>query len=357
MCRGAEVAFESIAIELARMPDVDVTLFGSGQPRSDRPYQFVHSGCIPRERFERWPSVPVFRSEYVWEELSFVPGLMRNYRSRNFDITVTCSYPFMNWVLRAFRFNRSPAHVYVTQNGDHPAATPAREYRFFGCEGLVCTNPEYYERNKSRWFSRLIPNGVDPSLFLPGARNRAEFGLPPDVPMAIVVSALISSKRVDEGIRAAAKVAGLHLLVCGHGPEKENIIRLGGELMGDRFHHRTLPRERMPEAYRCADVFLHMSLNEPSANAYIEALASGLPIVTHDREVTRWTLEKTGVLVDATNTSLVAEALYKALQLGSETDIAARLKMAETRFSWAGIAGQYHQFFLEIIERRKAGKS
>lgn len=350
------MAFESIAIELARMPDVEVTLFGSGQARSDRPYEFVHSGCIPRERFERWPSVPVFRSEYVWEELSFVPGWLRNYRSRNFDITVTCSYPFMNWALRAFRSNRSPAHVYVTQNGDHPAATPSREYRFFGCEGLVCTNPEYYERNKSRWLSRLIPNGVDPSLFLPGPRNRADFDLPSDVPMAMVVSALIRSKRVDEGIRAAAKVPGLHLLVCGHGPERDNIIRLGKELMGDRFHHRTLPRERMPEAYRCADVFLHMSLNEPSANAYIEALASGLPIVTHDRDVTRWTLEDKGVLVDATSADLVAEALSKALQLSSRTDIEARVKMAETRFSWSGIANQYHDFFLEIIERRKAAR-
>jgi len=353
VCRGAEVAFESVASELARMPDVEVTLFGSGEPRDGTPYRFVHVGNIPRERFEGWPSLPVMRTEYVWEEASFVPGLLSAYRGRDFDISVTCSFPFVNWVLRAMKRSGAPAHVFVTQNGDHAASTRSREYRYFGCDGLVCTNPEFYERNKDRWCCSLIPNGVDPSLFSSGARDRKAFDLPDGVPLAIVVSALIESKRVTEGIRAAAKVPGLHLLVCGHGPEKDNVVRAGQELMGDRFHHRTLPREKMPEVYRCADVFLHMSLTEPSANAYIEALANGLPIVTHDRPVTRWTLEDTGVLVDATDLDLVAEALSTALGRRTEADIASRRKLAETRFSWSGIAAQYRSFFLEIIAKRE----
>ena len=38
----------------------------------------------------------------------------------------------------------------------------------------------------------------------------------------------------------------------------------------------------MPGLYRSAEVLLHMSVDEPFGNIYVEALASGLPVVTHD---------------------------------------------------------------------------
>ena len=260
----------------------------------------------------------------------------------------------MNWVLllRRNRQSHVPAHVYVTQNGDHAVHCQDREYRWFSCDGLICTNPDYYERNKGAWLSRLIPNGVDPQMFHPGSAERREFDLPEGVPITLMVSALIASKRVDEGIRAAAKVPGLHLVICGDGPEREKIHALGTDLMPGRFHPRILPRSKMPDMYRCADIFLHMSLDEPSANAYIEALATGLPIVTHDRRVTRWTLEETGVLVDATNPDAVAEGIVIALERRTPQDVASRRLLAEERFSWSGIARQYEEFFHDILTRR-----
>lgn len=355
VCRGAEVAFESVASELVRLPGVEVTLFGSGEKRSDDPYRFVHVGNLPREGFEKFPRFPVFRSEYVWEEVSFLPGFLARYRPSDFDVTVTCSYPFINWILRLCRDRgkRSPAHVFVTQNGDHAIQSQSSEFRFFSCEGLVCTNPDYFERNREQWTSTLIPNGVDPAMFSPGAADRTEFDLPEGVPVALMVSALIASKRVDEGIRAAARVPGLHLVVCGDGPEREKIHALGRELMPGRFHPRSLARAEMPRMYRCADVFLHMSVIEASANAYIEALASGLPIVTHDRHVTRWTIEETGVLVDATDLNAVSAGIISALGKKSPEDVASRRNLAEGRFSWSGIARNYHDFFRQVLDKRE----
>lgn len=351
VCRGAEVALESVAAELALLPGVEVTLFGSGETRSGIPYRFIHVGNIPREHFEKFPRVPIFRSEYAWEELSFLPGLIARYHPDDYDVTVTCSYPFVQWAVQLLRGKKSyrPKLIFVTQNGDHPVLCNTSEYNWFFCDGLVCTNPDYYSNNRENWPSILIPNGVDPALFHPGPSNRQAFGLPEGVPIALMVSALIESKRVDEGIRAAARVPGLNLVVCGHGPEKERIHALGRDLMGERFHPRTLPRSEMPEMYRCADMFLHMSLDEPSANAYIEALATGLPIVTHDRAVTRWTLEDTAVLIDATNLASVSAGLVAALGKSNPEDVSARRKLAETRFSWRGIAAAYHGFFHKIL--------
>src|SRR5689334_15448756 len=97
--RGAEVAFISIATELASRGD-EVTLIGSGPEEEARPYRYIQAPAISRERFERWPRLPMFRSETVWEEATFIPGLLRKYDPAAYDLTVTCSYPFTNWALR-----------------------------------------------------------------------------------------------------------------------------------------------------------------------------------------------------------------------------------------------------------------
>src|SRR5262249_25393509 len=143
--RGAEMAFISIATELAKASDT-VTLIGSGRVHTATTYRFLHAGSVRREKFEFFPSLPVLRNEYAYEELTFTPQLLRGYRPADYDVTITCSYPFTNWILRrpVLRGSRPP-HVFVTENGDWPAHANNSEYRYFGCEGLVCTNPDFYE--------------------------------------------------------------------------------------------------------------------------------------------------------------------------------------------------------------------
>ena len=348
--RGAEVAFEALAAELARIPDTKVTLFGSGKPRQTDSYHFVHVPCLPRERFFSFRSLPCLRNEYSWEELSFLPGFLYNYSPSDFDLTVSCSYPHLNWAFRWRRDfqGRRPRHVFVTQNGDHALRTRIKEFRWFGCDGLVCTNPDYFQTNSARWNSCLIPNGVDPDLFHPGEPERARFGIPEGVPVVLMVSALIPSKRITEGIMAVEALPGVHLVVCGNGPEQVAVKSLGKRILPGRFHHFSLPRQDMPAMYRSADTFLHMSLDEPSANSYIEALATGLPIVTHDRTVTRWTLEDTSFLVDATDRDAVSRGLIRSLEPDPSAKISRRL-LAQTRFTWRSIAHEYRSFFTELL--------
>jgi len=348
--RGAEVAFESIANELGQIPGFKVTVIGSGAPREGKSYQFRHAGALPRERFRRFPTGPLFRHECMYEEFSFVPGLWRAYTPEEVDITVTCSYPYMNWLLRARRSsNGRPLHVYVTQNGDWPIRSGNREYRFFGCDGLVCTNSDYYEAYCERWPSVVIPNGVDPTLFIPRAVERSEFGLPADALVVLMVSALIPSKRVIEGIRAVAQMPNLFLVVAGEGPSQDEADTLGTKLLGRRYRRMTLKREEMPSLYCACDVFLHMSKSEPSSVAYIEALASGLPVVAHDWKVTRWTLEDRAVLVDTDVETEVIRGLGEAFQMRTSQHVLARRELILRRFSWRSIAAEYGVFFRELL--------
>lgn len=340
--RGAEIAFESIAEHLARIDGFDVTLIGSGEPRADAPYRFLHAPCTPRERFERFPRLPVFRDHYVYEEASFARGLFRALRRQRFDAAITCSYPFTNWVLRAAQ--RRARHVFVTQNGDWPARERRREYRFFRCDDLVCTNPEFLAANRDRWRCTLIPNGVEVHRFAHAAPDRASLGLPEGVPVALVVAALIPSKRVLDAIRATASAPGLHLLVVGDGELRERVDALGRDLLGPRYRRTTLPFEQMPVAYASADLLIHLSTDEPFGNVYVEALAAGLPVVAHDRPSTRWMLGESNhlaVLADTTHPAAAANAVRAALALRSPTLARERRDWVASRFAWSTIARQY----------------
>lgn len=348
--RGAEIALESMATQLSAIEGCDVTLMGSGQPRDGQPYRFLHAACTPRERFIRYPHLPVLRNEYVWEEATFVRQMRRVYDPADYDVTITCSYPFTNWLLRRRRVaGRRPPHVFVTQNGDWPAVCRRREYRWFACDGLVCTNPQFLARNRERWRCALIPNGVDTRRFSPGEGDRAALGLPVSVPVVLMCAALIASKRIIEGIRCVAAIDGVHLLVAGDGPMREQIEQAGRALMGDRFHRAVLSPQQMPMMYRSVDALLHMSLDEPFGNVYVEALATGLPIVTHDREATRWMLEDTSLLVDTTSDQAVAAALRDALSLKDESQRERRRDLALKRYAWPIVAQQYHRFLQQVM--------
>lgn len=352
--RGAEVAFESLAREIARHGEHDVTLVGRGPELPDRAYRFLRVRAVPRERFEGWPSMPLLRSEYMYEDLTFAAALVARRWRREVDVTVTCAYPYTSWALRThLPGTRRPAHVFVTQNGDWPARERRREYRFFSCDGLVCTNPEFFARNRERWSCALIPNGFDPTRFHPGAGDPGALGLPAHGRVVLMASALIDSKRVLDGIRAVARIPDAFLVVAGDGPLRDQVDRLAAELLPGRFLRRIFPHDRMPDVYRSADAFLHLAASESFGNVYVEALAAGVPVVAHDGPVSRWILEGHGHLVDARDEVALVRALSSALadrKRGAEV----RAGFARGRYTWSAVADRYLEFLGEVVERARS---
>ncbi len=345
--RGAEVAFISIAKELATMGNT-VTLIGSGHCDPTVPYQFLRAVSVPRERFGSFPLVPLLRHEYAYEELTFVPGLLCQYRPKEYDVTLTCSYPFTNWVFRrpVLRSARPP-HVFVTQNGDWPAIAGNSEYRFFGCEGLVCTNPDFYERNKNRWPCRLVPNGIDCDRFRPGPAERQAFGLPPNRLVVLMVSALVASKNVASGIEAVSLIPDAHLVVAGEGPLRQSIEAAAARLLPGRFTRLSVAPERMPGLYRSANVFLHLAKDEPFGNVFLEAMACGLPIVGLDSMRLRWIVGEDEFLLDDDRPVTIASRIGAAHN-SPPVQRDRRAKKAAV-FSWRKIAEMYRDFLKEVI--------
>jgi len=349
--RGAETALLALARELAAGDAV--TVIGSGEERPGEPYRFIHAGSVRRERFERFPRLPALRSETGWEEATFAASLLAKFKAADFDLTVTCGYPWTNWALRRAG-GRGPAHVFVTQNGDYPARSEASEFRFFGCDGLVCTNPDYFEHNKDRWTCALIPNGIDPVRFCIGPEERDAFGLPAVVPVVLMVSACIETKRVEDGIRAVAGVPGAHLVVAGDGPLRDKVQALADAMLPGRFTRLTAPAARMPALYRSADVFLHMSKEESFGNVYIEAMACGLPVVGHDTPRLRWIVGDDEYLADTTDIAATSARIAEALGQGRAGTEKRTAKAAA--FAWPRVAARYRIFFEKVLAQSSVRK-
>lgn len=342
--RGAEVALLAVADELARGGDT-VTVIGSGPPRPGTAYAYRQVRTINRRHLERLPFIPPFRSETVWEDASFAFGLRGAYRPRDFDVSLTCNFPFTHWVLRRGGADR-PRHLYVTQNGNWPAVSDKAEFRYFDCDGLVCTNPDYQAETQDRWRTALIPNGIDPARFTGVAGDRAALGLPTDRKIVLMVSALIDTKRVLDGMRAVAPLGDTHFAVAGDGPLRGEVEALAADILPGRFTRLSLPAPQMPVLYHSVDGFLHMSLTEAFGNVYVEAMASGLPIVAHDSARLRWIVGARDTLCDTTRPDATVAALERALAVG-QGDADPRAQ----QFAWPQIAVQYDAFAHEVLGR------
>lgn len=137
-------------------------------------------------------------------------------------------------------------------------------------------------------------------------------------------------------------------MVAGDGPLRGEVDALAAERMPGRFKRLTTTMDRMPALYRSADVFLHLSRDEAFGNVYVEALATGLPVVAHDYPVARWILGGTGSLVDSLHLAAVTGALREAL--AARPDRAGLHEAAAERFDWKVVAGLYADFLREVAE-------
>ncbi|MGD8500979.1 MAG: glycosyltransferase family 4 protein [Phycisphaerales bacterium] len=197
---------------------------------------------------------------------------------------------------------------------------------------------------------RVIPNGVDTEKFRSSERQG------PAKPLkALAVCRLIARKRIDLLIRAVArtKEMGLNvqLNIAGEGNLMGELQRLVSELrINDRvtFMRRVAP-ERMPELYRESDILVMSSAHEGMSNAMLEAMASGLPVITTRCEGVEELIADNGLVVEPANAEEIAEAVRKLAddrQLCKQMSIAARSQAEQ--FSWSNTAEQYIEMYRTI---------
>ena len=199
---------------------------------------------------------------------------------------------------------------------------------------------------------RVHYTGVDLDRFKPVAdRVAAKAALGVSGPLLLSVGALIPRKGHDLAIRALAELPSVTLMIAGKGPEHDALEALARELgVADRV--RLLgpqPHEALPALAAAADVGVLVSASEGLANAWVESLACGTPLVLSDIGGARELVDRpeAGRIV-AREPAAIAAAVRKLL--ASPPDSQAVRATAE-RFTWDTNAAALREHLLSISAR------
>ncbi len=185
-------------------------------------------------------------------------------------------------ILRRIWYRLSPYHQCVL-------AIERRQLSSEGCRKVITVSQqgkqemlEYYQLPEEKLV--VIYNGVDHLRFHPsrrlneGKRIRKELRIPDDKAVVLFVGTGFRRKGLDRLLRLWSDdgLAGIDLLVVGDDAKLTHYK--------NRWNQKDIffvgPRSNVEDYYAAADLLVLPSIQEAFGNVVLEALASGLPIVT-----------------------------------------------------------------------------
>lgn len=245
----------------------------------------------------------LFTSRYLDREPRIVPFYER---LREFDVIQTWEL-FTDWTAQALeakeRFG-TPMSVMVWDNipfnmERNPQRRAMKERAAAGADVFVV----HTERSRRMLdIERVSPDrivhikpGVNTESFSPGKGDRSAFGLRDDEFVILFVGWMLPRKGIDFLVLALRELVNdrdlakfkFRLAVVGSGPGRDRVERLLDRTNLQDYCTFTGPitYDRMPEAYRMADVFVLPSIATPEwqeqfGMSLIEAMACGTPVVS-----------------------------------------------------------------------------
>jgi glycosyltransferase involved in cell wall biosynthesis len=250
-----------------------------------------------------------------------------------------------------------------------------------------------------------IPNGVDTTLFQPldwSTDNKLEFlrkilvddphgwdegGAPGSVrhelsdierftdasgrikPLAIFVGRFLDFKRVPMLLRAVSQLnqtlesegePAFNLLVWGGMPgewEGEHPYTLARSLeLSNVFFSGWLPHDMLSQGLNLADVLVAPSFNEPFGQVYLEAMATGMPVIaTRSGGPLDFVVDNgptaNGWFSEVDDVDSLAGVMHEALTDAGERNRrgANALSLIRDKYDWSGIARRYVEVYEQIV--------
>ena len=164
----------------------------------------------------------------------------------------------------------------------------------------------------------------------------------------------------DAMLRLAPRIPGLKLTIAGPGVPAEEVMRFFGPELSAHVEVRpVIAAESMQELYAEHDIFVFPSLMEGLPSVLLQAMASGMPVVTAN------TCGMPDVVQDGFNGLLVPPAdamslenaiarLADSEQLRQKLGLAAQESMK--RFVWSGAARRLEELFLRVVRAEEAAR-
>ena len=213
-----------------------------------------------------------------------------------------------------------------------------------------------------------IPNFIETGRYRPGDSEilRAELGLQPDDLVVLTAAAIKRGhKRVDYLLEEFAALVHerpdlpIRLVVAGGWEaETDELVSLGRRMLGDRVRFLVrFPRERMPDLYRAADLFVLCSLSEMMPIALLEAISSGLPCLVHDHPILKWIIGPGGLAIALDQPGALASSMRDLLtDAESRKAAGSRARQhAVAHFSSERVVDQILDYYSAILRSSPSG--
>jgi teichuronic acid biosynthesis glycosyltransferase TuaC len=197
---------------------------------------------------------------------------------------------------------------------------------------------------------RVHYTGIDRTRFHVRDRSAAKLALDVSGPLLVSVGALIPRKRHHLTIEALRHVPGATLVIIGTGPERAE-LEARAALLGARVRFLgSQPHDVIADWLASADAAVLVASSEGLANAWVEALASGTPLVISDVGGARELMDRrdAGMLVSPDPVS-IADAIGQVLRRNAD-----RHAVAATvdRFSWESNTAALYDHLKAVAARR-----
>jgi glycosyltransferase involved in cell wall biosynthesis len=204
--------------------------------------------------------------------------------------------------------------------------------------------------------TRIVPNIVNLERFTAGERHRHSSG---DAgPKLLVTRNLEPIYDIDTALRVLQQVRKsfpeASITICGSGPERDRLVALAQalEIESAVVFTGRVDNEQIAALYQSADVMVNPSLADNMPNSVLEALASGVPVVSTEVGGVSYLVqhEKTALLVPVSDVEAMAKAVIRVLET---PELAARLAAAGLaeiqQYTWPNVEGKLQAVYTDAL--------
>lgn len=370
--RGIETWAQDTASALHRR-NLDVTLF-SAAPVAGTCAPTLVLPCLKRNaRLARiitrhapgWTWRWHLKSPYALEQLTFWLHLKPELRKRHIDI-LHVQDPLLAYLAQqAYIHNRIPTRTLLAHGTEEPL-TFLQQFPYLqhlapwhleqSLQALTAHPAPQPGSPFAQWTA--IPNFVDTTRFQPPAdpaaasQLRKELHIPAHRTVIGTAAAIKKHhKRIDCLIRTFARAQAqnpdLHLVIAGSRQrDTDELEQLAEQLApGHVTFLINYPHERMPALLQSWDWFVLTSLFEMMPIALLEAIATGLPAITHPHPVLTWMAGEGGLPVPMDQPDTLATTLAQLDPAARSVRSAAARQHALTLFSEEAVIPRYIDWY------------
>ncbi|MGH7847179.1 MAG: glycosyltransferase family 4 protein [Candidatus Binatia bacterium] len=323
----------------------------------------------------RVPHIPFPRTAQLWSFALMAPKVVERYscdvvmsfsRIARQDVFRSGGGPHRAFLEKMMRQSGLQRRLWYRLSAYHHSvlALEQRQLSPQGCRRIIAVSEQgrremidYYRVPEDKVL--VIHNGVDHTRFHPrlrlmaGKKIREKLGIPPQSQVVLFVGTGFRRKGLDRvlSLWRSPELQGIYLLVVGDDAKLSSYRRF----FADRTIFFVGAQKNIEEYYGAADLFILPSTQEAFGNVVLEALASGLPVVTVPEVGATEKMAgelREGMLLNRDDPEEIKRKILYLLDRKSWAMLSAAARATAEKYSWENYFAALERELLETVERK-----